>query len=38
MPERQFLRNLQTRRAFIAAFTSEKQEMTIKKVHFAIGQ
>jgi hypothetical protein len=29
-PVRQFLRNLQTRRAFIAAFTSEKRLKTIK--------
>jgi hypothetical protein len=34
MPVRQFLRNLQTHRAFIAAFTSEKQWMTIKKSVF----
>jgi hypothetical protein len=32
MPVRQFLRNLQAREAFIAAFTSEKGWMTIKKV------
>jgi hypothetical protein len=31
MPLRQFLPNLQTGGAFIAAFTSEKQWMTIKK-------
>jgi hypothetical protein len=35
---RQFLRNLQTRGAFIAAFESEKQWMTIKKsFYLAIG-
>jgi hypothetical protein len=34
MPVRQFLRNLQTRKAFITAFTSEKREMTIKKSLF----
>jgi hypothetical protein len=37
MPVRQFVCNLQTRRAFIAAFTSEKRWMTIKKVYSAIG-
>jgi hypothetical protein len=31
------LRILQMRRAFIAAFTSRKQWMTIKKVYSAIG-
>jgi hypothetical protein len=31
MPVRHFLRNLQMRGAFIAAITSEKREMTIKK-------
>jgi hypothetical protein len=33
-PVRQLLRNLQMRRAFIAAITSEKREMTIKKSLF----
>jgi hypothetical protein len=37
MTVRQFLRNSQTLRAFVAAFTSEKRMMTIKKVHSAIG-
>jgi hypothetical protein len=32
MPVRQFLRNLQMRVAFIAAFTSEKREMTVDDV------
>jgi hypothetical protein len=36
MTVRQFLRNLQTRAAFIAAFTSEKRLMTIKKVYFTV--
>jgi hypothetical protein len=31
------LRNLQTRAAFIAPFTSEELLMTIKKVHSAFG-
>jgi hypothetical protein len=34
MPVRQFLRNLQTCRAFIAAFNSEKRWMKIKKSLF----
>jgi hypothetical protein len=34
MTVRQFLHNLQTRGAFIAAFTSEKRLMTIKKSLF----
>jgi hypothetical protein len=34
---RQFLHNLQMRVAFIAAFTSEKQSMTITKSYSAIG-
>jgi hypothetical protein len=33
-PPQQFIRNLQMRGAFIAAFTSEKQLMTIKKSLF----
>jgi hypothetical protein len=37
MTVRQFLRNLQTLEAFIAALTSEKRLMTIKKVYSAIG-
>jgi hypothetical protein len=37
MPVRHSLRNLQRCRAFIAAFTSEKQWMMIKKVYSAIG-
>jgi hypothetical protein len=37
MPVRQFRWNLQTRGAFIAAFTSEKRWMTIKKSYSAIG-
>jgi hypothetical protein len=37
MPVRQLLRNLQMRVAIIAAITSEKREMTIKKVYTAIG-
>jgi hypothetical protein len=35
MAVRQFLRNLQTPGAFVAAFTSEKRFMTIKKVYTA---
>jgi hypothetical protein len=37
MPVRQFSRNLQTRGALVAAFLSEKREMTIKKSLFRHG-
>jgi hypothetical protein len=37
MPVRQFLHNLQTCGAFLAAFTSKKRWMTIEKVYSAIG-